>query len=132
MVPLVILGMAVYIMLIYSAGENALKRKDAEHITFLSGGLSEPERKNLEEMGNKYSLKVMFANGKGEYLNEVTVTIFDQEGKSILKTVPNGPWFFINLPSGTYDLEASFQKSRKRISNLRIDEKNQTAIGIQW
>jgi hypothetical protein len=132
LVPLSIFGIVLYILLIYSAEENVLKRKKTENITFLSGGLSEPERKNLEEMGRKYSLKVIFSNERGEYLPEVTVTIFGQEGESILTTVSNGPWFFINLPFGTYDLEVSFQKSRKTISQVRIEEKSQTVIGVQW
>jgi len=55
LIPLFFLGMMLYIFLIYSAEENVLKRKKTENITFLSGGLSEPERKNLEEMGRKYS-----------------------------------------------------------------------------
>jgi len=78
------------------------------------------------------SLKVIFSNERGEYLSEVTVTIFDQKGESILTTVSNGPWFFINLPSGTYDLEVSFQKKRKRISQVKVEEKSQTVIGVQW
>ena len=131
-IPLSVLGIMVYVLLIYSADDNTLERKKTENITFLSGGLNELERRNLEEMGKEYSLKVIFANEKGEYLPEVVVTIFNQEGKSILKTVSNGPWFFINLPSGIYDLEVSFQKNRKRISHLGIDEKSQTAVRVQW
>lgn len=132
LIPLFILGMMLYIFLIYSAEENFLKRKKTESITFLSGGLNEPERKNLEEMGRNYSLKVIFSNERGEYLSEVTVKIFGQEGDAILTTVSNGPWFFINLPSGTYDLEVSFRKNRKRISQVKIEEKSQTVIGVQW
>jgi hypothetical protein len=98
----------------------------------LSGGLSEPERKNLEEMGRRYSLKVIFSNDRGEYLSEVTVTILGPKGEAILTTVSNGPWFFINLPSGMYDLDVDFQKKRKRISQVRIEEKSQTVIGVQW
>jgi len=131
LIPLFILGMMLYI-LIYPAEENVLKRKKTESITFLSGGLSQPERKNLEEMGKKYSLKLIFSDSRGEYLSEVTVTIFDQRGESILTVVSNGPWFFINLSSGTYDLEVSFRKNRKRISQVKVEEKSQTVIGVQW
>jgi len=132
LIPLFILGMMFYICLIYSADENYLKRKKTESVTFLSGGLSEPERKNLEEMGRKYSLKVMFSKERGEYLSEAVVRIFGQKGESILTTVSNGPLFFINLPSGTYDLEISFRKNRKRISQIKIEEKSQTVVCIPW
>jgi hypothetical protein len=132
LMPLSILEMVLHILLIYYAKEHVLKRKKTENITFLSGGINELERKNLEEMGRKYSLKVIFSNERGGYLSEVTVKIFGQEGESILTTVSNGPLFFISLPSGKYDLEVSFQKNRKRISQLRIDERSQTVIGVQW
>ena len=108
LLPLFILGMMLYIFLIYSAEEDFLKRK------------------------KKYSLKLIFSNERGEYLSEVTVTIFGQKGESILTTVSNGPWFFINLPSGMYDLEVSFRKKSKRISQVKIDEKSQTVIGVRW
>jgi hypothetical protein len=124
--------MVLYIFLIYSAEENFLKRKKTENITFVSGGLSEPERKNLEETGRKYSLKVIFSNERGEYLSDVTVRISGQRGESILTTVSNGPWFFINLPSGTYDLEVSYRRDRKRISQVKIEERSQTSLCVQW
>ena len=131
LIPLLIIGMGTYILSIYATKGNFLKRKKAENITFLSGGLTEPERKNLEEMGKKYSLKVIFSNARGEYLSDVTMTILDQTNEPILTTI-SGPWFFINLPSGTYSLEASFQKNRKRISQLKIDGNSQTVIRVQW
>jgi hypothetical protein len=31
-----------------------------------------------------------------------------------------------------YDLEVGFQKKRKRISQVKIEEKSQTIIGVQW
>ena len=132
LIPLFILGMMFYIFLIYSADENYLKRKKTENVTFLSGGLSGPERKNFEDMGRKYSLKVMFSNERGEYLSEAVVRIFGQKGESILTTVSNVTLFFINLPSGTYDLEFSFRKNRKRISQIKIEEKSQKVVCIPW
>jgi len=75
---------------------------------------------------------LMFSNKKGKYLSDVTVKIFDQRDETILTTVSNGPWFFIDLPSGTYDLEVSFGKNRKRISQVKVVEKSQTVIGVQW
>ena len=132
MIPLFILGMMLYIFLIYSAEEGFLQRKGLENVTFLSGGLSEREREAIQEMAKKYSLKLMFSNKKGKYLSDVTVKIFDQRDETILTTVSNGPWFFIDLPSGTYDLEVSFGKNRKRISQVKVVEKSQTVIGVQW
>ena len=132
LIPLFILGMVMYMLSFHSGEESFLQKRREKNITFLSGGVSERERENLQEMGKKYSLKLMFSKKKGEYLSDVTVKILDQMDKTILTTVSNGPWFFINLPSGTYDLEVSFQKNRKRISQVKVEEKSQTVIGVQW
>ena len=132
LIPLFILGMVMYALSFYSTEEGFLQKRKEKNITFLSGGVSQRERKNLQEMGKGYSLKLMFSNKKGEYLSDVTVKISDQRDETILTTVSNGPWFFINLPSGTYDLEVSFRKNRKRISQVKIEGKSQTVIGVQW
>ena len=133
LIPLFVLGAGLYMLLMYSGEEDYLQKREGEkNITFMSGGLNEQGRAILEGMGRKYSLKVIFSNERGEYLSDVTVRILGQRGEPILTTVSNGPWFFINLPSGTYDLEVSFRKNTKRISLVRIEEKSQTVVCVQW
>ncbi len=132
LILLLILGMVACIYLIYLAEEKFVNRETAVNITFLSGGVSEPERKSLEEIGRKYSLKVIFSSEREEYPSRVAVRISGRNGKTILTTVSNGPWFFINLPSGTYDLEFRWHEDKKDISQLKIDEKRQTVIDVQW
>ena len=131
LIPLFILGMVMY-MLFYSGEESFLQKRREKSITFLSGGVSERERENLQEMGKKYSLKLVFSKKKGEYLSAVTVKILDQMDKTILTTVSNGPWFFINLPPGVYNLEASFKSDKKRISDVKIEGRTQNVVSIQW
>jgi hypothetical protein len=133
LIPLFVLGAGLYMLLMYSGEEDYLQKREGEkNITFMSGGLREQERAILEGMGRKYSLKVIFSNERGEYLSDVTVRILGQRGEPILTTVSNGPWFFINLPSGTYDLEVSFRKKAKRMSQVRIEEKSQTVVSVRW
>jgi hypothetical protein len=83
-------------------------------------------------MGKDYSLKVIFSNKKGEYLSDIVVKILDQYGNTILTTVSNGPWLFVNLPSGTYNLEASVGGDRRRISRINIEGGSQKVISVQW
>lgn len=83
-------------------------------------------------MGRGYSLKLIFSNQKGEYLSDVLVKILDQDENPILTTVSNGPWLFVNLPPGTYNLEASVGGDRRRISRMNIEKGTQKVVSIQW
>lgn len=132
LIPLFILGIAMYIFSIYSFEERFLHRRKERNITFMSGGSSQQERENFEEIGRDYSLKLIFLNKKNQYLSDVKLTILSQKGETILTTVANGPWFFINLPPGVYNFEASFQTDRKRIPQINIEGKDQKVISIQW
>lgn len=71
-------------------------------------------------MGRDYSLKLIFSNKRGEYLSDVIVKILDWNEKTILTTVSNGPWLFIDLPTGVYDLEASLKGDRKKLFDIPV------------
>jgi len=58
--------------------------------------------------------------------------VLDQNDKTILTTVSNGPWLFVNLPSGTYDLETGLKGNEKKISRVNIEKGTQKVISIQW
>lgn len=132
MIPAIIVGMVVFAMSIYSAEENFLKKGSERGIAFLSGGIGQHEREILKETGKGYSLKLIFSNRKGEYLSNVMVTVFDHKDEKILFTVSFGPWLFIDLPSGVFNLEASFQGDRKKVPQIRIERGTQKVHAIQW
>jgi hypothetical protein len=132
MIPAIIVGMVVFAMSIYSAEENFLKKGSEGGIAFLSGGIGQHEREILKKMGKDYSLKLIFSNRKSEYLSDVMVTVFNHKDEKILFTVSFGPWLFIDLPSGMFNLEASFQGGRKKVSQIRLEKGTQKVHAIQW
>jgi hypothetical protein len=132
MVLMVILGVFFFSISIYSSDEYFLTKGSEKGIAFISGGVGLEEREILKEMGKEYSLKLMFSDKKGEYLSNIIVKIFDPKGKSILTTVSNGPWLFIDLPFGKYNLEAGFKAEIKKISLIDIVKGAQKVVSIQW
>lgn len=74
----------------------------------ISGGIGLSEREELLKQRNAFSLWVITATEKsGSYLSDVTITVLDQKNKQKLMTYSmNGPWLFVALPSGSYELEA--------------------------
>ncbi len=123
----------IFFLLSISLGEGEFIKKGSEGgISFLSGGVGVSEREILKEMGRPYPLKLVFSNKKGEYLSNVNVEVFDSMNKNILTIISNGPWLFIDLPSGTYHLEASVRGDRKRISEIGIPERGQKVVSVLW
>jgi hypothetical protein len=131
-IPVFMLWMVIFILPPCSGEEDLFEKGRAGDISFLSGGVGKQEREILKEIGGKYPLKLIFSNKKGEYLSDVIVKVLDQNDKTILTTVSNGPWVFINLPSGTYHLMASFKGNEKKISKVHIKKGTQEVISIQW
>ena len=127
-----IIMLVVFPLLICSAEEDFLKREKQRDITLLSGGVGEAEREILSEIGKDYALKLIFSNEKGEYLSDVKVKMYDEKGKPILETVSDGPWVFVDLPSGSYRLETSFKAEQKRISSIDIGKETQKVISVQF
>jgi hypothetical protein len=131
MVLMAIWGIVLFSLNAFSQNEFLKKGREG-NILFLSGGVGLTERDILDQEGKRYSLKLVFSNKKGEYLSDVVVKLFDQQDKEILTTVSNGPWLFIDLPSGIYHLEASFKTEKRKVPNFKIERGIQKFISIQW
>lgn len=112
--------------------EDFIRKGGNKNISFLSGGVGVQEREILKEMGKDYPLKLIFSNKKGEYLSNVMVRLLDHTNHPILVTLSNGPWLFINLPAGTYHLEATVREDRKIISGIEISEGRRNIISVTW
>jgi hypothetical protein len=76
-------------------------------ITFVSGGISIEERQAMQELEGSYNLRLLFvAEESGEYLWGVKVQLMDQEGKTLLEAVSDGPYFLAKLSPGRYTVIA--------------------------
>ncbi len=94
--------------------------KTAEGFRYMSGGVGSEERATMEGRAREYNLRLAFAAKSGPYISDVTLLIQDEKGKEIINTVTNGPWFFIDLPPGTYSVKATFDGQVREIKSLRL------------
>jgi hypothetical protein len=80
----------------------------ADGISYVSGGVGEGERARLSAVANDFNLHLMFATqGSGEYLSAVRVSILDTKNSPVLTAVSEGPWFYVQLAPGTYNVEVT-------------------------
>ena len=75
---------------------------EQESIQYFSAGLGKEERSLTYP---PFPLKLIFVQGERAFLASVSVHIAKEDGTTLLK-IPGkeveGPWLFINIPTGTY------------------------------
>ncbi|MBW1802421.1 MAG: carboxypeptidase regulatory-like domain-containing protein [Deltaproteobacteria bacterium] len=105
--------------------------KEYQGISYISGGIGSDERKALLQTGKAYSLKIMFAVKGGAYLADVKVVIKNPAGKKLFEGVSEGPWMFIKLRPGKYQVSAVADgKVLNKAAN--VNENGQTEIRFYW
>jgi hypothetical protein len=113
-------------------GIEIVSGKTPQGYAYMSGGVGSEERNQMEGQANRYDLKLSFADHAGEYLSDVRVAINDEHGKKIVNTTTAGPWFYINLPAGKYEIKATFDNRQEEIKDLRISEGPLATRLLHW
>jgi hypothetical protein len=116
--------------------ENLAPIVSDQGIRYLSGGVGDDERAELDALSNQYNLRLLFAKqGSGEYLSAVRVNILDAHGGTVLSAESRGPLFFTQLPSGDYIVDVStpgqgLQKPQRQTAH--IGGSGQSRLDFRW
>lgn len=99
-----------------AAGSNC-SNKD---IACLSGGIGSTEREELQQQAGQYTFWLRTAASKsGAYLADIKVIVRDEKTKTVLfNTTMDGPWLFLNLPEGRYEIEAQYHDKVTRSDQI--------------
>lgn len=103
-----------------------------EGARFMSGGVGVEEREKMIEMAPGYDLKLSFADRQGHYLSDVDVTVSDEHGKQVLHTTTEGPWLYVALPQGKYEVKARFANRPEEIKNLQVTHGQLLTRLLHW
>jgi hypothetical protein len=102
-------------------------------IPYFSAGVGVEERRAEYP---PFSLKLVFTAGGKPYLTGVDVTIRRQKEEGPPITISheqiNGPWLFIDLPSGTYDISAAYGGQKQEVNGLKVIGGHQKTAYFQW
>ena len=93
--------------------------KTAHGFVYLSSGVGADERLALEERAKAFNVKLVFADADGK-------------GEAILSTTTAGPWFYIQLPPGIYNVKATFGGQSKEIKKLLVSNDRNTHQVFVW
>lgn len=99
--------------------------KTAGGLVYATGGVTVGDLRKLLAERDRYALWVTTAaRGSGAFLSDVQLRITDRESNVVLDTILIGPWLFVDLPPGTYAIEATL-KNQVQERTTRIDRSAQ-------
>lgn len=125
------LSMPLWVSAEVAIPEEALKVERQGDISYISGGVGEQEQQAIKDLGRNFNLKLVMAIEAGNYLSGTQVKIQDAEGNTVLEAVSEGPFFYAELPPGTYTVEASgFGDNYQKTATLT--GQNQVQLDFYW
>jgi hypothetical protein len=109
LVAAILLGSALLVPIASATSDEVAKASSG--VSYVSGGVSTEAIDGLRSMEKEFNLKLVFALNTGAYLADVNVTIDDASNKVLLDTMSEGPWLLAKLPTGNYQVSATYSGS---------------------
>ena len=112
--------------------KDSLPLYRADGVRYFSAGVG------IEERTAEYppfSLKLVFTAGGKPFLAGVEVTIQPAKGGpsiNIPRDHVNGPWLFVELPSGTYHLTAIHADRTQGLKGVRVEAGKMKTVYLRW
>ena len=103
-------------------------------IQYITGGIGSEESDAMLQLGQRWPLTLEFALDHPQrplWVADVDVKITDSKKKVIFSALSEGPIMLIQLPAGSYEIEAKFE-DRTLKKKLKIEENQPVKLPIVW
>ncbi len=91
----------------------------ANGIPYASGGVGKDEQMDMQAFAGNYNVKMVFVDGQRAYTSGVEVKVMSHDGNLLLDKRSNGPWFWLSLPKGDYEVIADL-KGREEKKDFKV------------
>lgn len=125
----VLLGHALLVPL--ASAESDVVVRAAGGVSYVSGGVGDESLDRIKGLVADFNVKLVLALNNGEYLSDVRIAIADSQGKTLVDTPSEGPWFLVNLPAGTYQLVATYAGKEVR-RQVAVGPGKLTTVHLRW
>jgi hypothetical protein len=100
-----------------------------ESVRYYSAGTGIEERQQVPQL---YPLRVIFSTDKGNLLCDADVTI-SAKGTTVFRgRAQNGPWLFVDLAPGTYDVQAVQDGKTRVAKGVPIRAGKHRTVIMKW
>lgn len=103
-------------------------------VQYVSGGIGLDESEAMKAAAKDYPLALTFAaqrDGQADYVANVSVTIRDAHGKSVLQTTAEGPYMLVKLPAGNYKISATYNGQAQN-RNVAVQNTGTARAVFEW
>lgn len=87
---------------------SATQAGDVAAIRYISGGVGEEDLQALDIEQDNHRLKMVFTTLDGTFLADIAVLVLDTKNNTLLDTRSEGPVMLLDLPSGNYQVRATY------------------------
>jgi hypothetical protein len=106
--------------------------KSPQGFPYMHGGVGSAERDAMEQRGKSYNVKLSFADKRGPYVASVKLLLQGADKKEIVNLTTDGPWFYIELPPGTYTVQATLGAKSSGIKALKVSKDKKIQQTLIW
>lgn len=100
-------------------------------ISYITGGVGEDEAGAFRAAAPGYNLRMTFASKTGSYLSDVDVAISSVTGQPVLAVRTEGPFLFVRLPAGRYQIVARIRHITE-IRKIQVPARGGADLRFYW
>lgn len=100
-------------------------------VAFISGGIGIDAQEQLKAREKEFNLKLVFTLTEGNYVSDVSVTIRNAAGKTMVEHVADGPFLMAKLPAGAYSVTAAYE-GKTQTRKVAVGEGRLRTEHIRW
>ena len=113
------------------AQEQRLEPGFSNGVPYLSGGIGDEELAEIDRARPNYNTRLVLSEASGSYVSNVTLNLATVLGEPIVSFSGAGPLVLLQLPPGSYLINARYED---RTVQKRFDVRDNTAqsVSILW
>jgi len=126
------LGLSLLLTCFNSIAQPIEFKKSEQGIEYMTGGISLDEAEFMSNYIYVYSVRMLFSEGAcGRSITGVNVSIYDNHQKLVFQLNDAQPQLFINLPKGSYYVQADYNGD-KQGHQFQLKEGENKKIVLNW
>ncbi|BCL75570.1 hypothetical protein JHS3_13060 [Jeongeupia sp. HS-3] len=106
-------------------------RYSAQGIAYLSGGVGDEEASAIRAAADDYNMRLLMTGKQGQELANAQVQLLDVKGKLVVDAVADGPYFYVKLKPGRYQLVATVD-GRPQQRMLQVNKQGSRNVHFSW
>lgn len=109
----------------------SLEVQESGNVRWVTGGVGQQERQQIQTMAKDFNLSLLFSSTEGHFFGSTKVLITDSASNTVMDSQAKGPYFFVDLPKGDYQVAATmFEQTQTK--SLSMPATGRREMAFRW